>query len=281
MAETLTLNGVDLSTLVSNVESVASLLRTPPRRGLGLSVPGRHGHLRLADRVYDPVDFEMPFFVLGVDDVTGAALRGDAAVTAYYAAADALLLQLHAPVLEFDHGLPDGTVRRTVAELADEVMDFTRQQGSPLFGRVTAPLWVPDAFRVDPTVITVPSFALATGGTRTLVEFAGATAPMADLSITFTGPINNPELHQTATDSFVAYDGVIGSGQSLTIHCDDLADPPLVGTGGLVPDYTKLRYLPPRWFELNPAAGLTVSLVHTGGGSASCSISGHRRFLTG
>lgn len=281
MPEYLHLNGVDLSTLVSNVESIASLLRTPPRRGTGVTVPGRHGVLRRADRPFDVVDFEMPFFVLGVDDVTGASLSGDAAVTAYYSAADTLLVQLHAPVLNFDHGLPDGSVRRTVAELADEVMDFTRQQGAPLFGRVVAPLRVPDAFRVDPTLVEVAPFALTSGGTRVLTEFAGATAPMADLSVTFHGPINNPELHQTDTDSFIAYDGVIGSGQTLTVHCDDSADPPLVGTGGLTPDYTKLRYLPPRWFELDPAAGLTVSLTHTGGGSASCSIEGHKKFLTG
>lgn len=281
MPEFLHLNGVNLSTLVSNVESIASLLRTPPRRGSGITVPGRHGMLRLADRPFDAVEFEMPFFVLGADNVTGASLAGDAAVTAYYAAADTLLTQLHAPVLNFDHTLPGGLVRRTVAELVDEVMDFTRQPGTPLFGRVTAPLWVPDAFRVDPTAVSVPTFSLSSGGTRALTEFTGATAPIADLSITFIGPINNPELHQTATGAFVAYDGVIGAGQTLTIHCDDSVAVPLVGAGGLVPDYTKLRYLPPRWFELDPAAGLTVELRHTGGGSASCSISGFRKFLTG
>lgn len=281
MPESLTLNGATLSTLVSNVESIASLLRTPPRRGSGITVPGRHGVLRLADRPFDILDFEMPFFVLGVDNVTGASLPGDAGVTAFYAAADTLLTQLHAPVLNFDHTLPDGSVRRTVAELADEVMDFTRQQGTPLFGRVIAPLWVPDAFRVNPTLVSVPTFSLVTGGTRALTEFNGSTAPIADLSITFTGPINNPELRQVGTNRFVAYDGVIGTGQTLTIHCDDTVATPLVGAGGLVPDYTKLRYLPPRWFELDPAAGLTVELRHTGGGSASCSISGFRKYLTG
>lgn len=281
MPEFLHLNGVNLSTVVSNVESIASLLRTPPRRGSTVTVPGRHGALRLAERPFDVVDFQMPFFVLGVDNVTGASLAGDAAVTAYYAAADTLLTQLHAPVLNFDHTLPGGLVRRTVAQLADEVMDFTRQQGSPLFGRVLAPLLVPDAFRVDPTLVEVAPFSLTSGGTRTLTEFAGATAPMADLSITFHGPISNPELRQPATNSFIAYDGVIGAGQTLTVHCDDSAPVPLVGTGGLTPNYGLLRYLPPRWFELDPAAGLTVSLTHTGGGSASCSIRGYRKYLTG
>lgn len=281
MPETLHLNGVDLSTLVSNVESISSLLRAPARRGVGITVPGRHGRLRLADRPFDAAEFELPFWVVGADDVTGAALPGDAGVTAFYAAADTLLTQLHAPVLEFDHGLPDGSVRRTVAELAAEIMDFTRVPGSPLFGRVTAPLWLPDAFRYDPVPVEVSAFSLPTTGTRVLSEFAGSTAPIGDLSITFIGPINNPELHQVGTNAFIAYDGVIGGGQTLTIRCDDTVATPLVGTGGLVPDYSKIRYLPPRWFDLDPAAGLTVRLIHTGGGSASCSISGFRKFLTG
>ncbi len=281
MTETLHLNGVDLATRVSNLESLAGLLRIPARRGEGVQVPGRHGLLAHADRPYGAVTKVLPFWVLGADAVTGDSLFGDQELTAFYDNHDALLLQLYAPVLNFDHGLPDGTVRRTIAQVAEEPLDLSREPGTPLFGRLDLTVTVLGGFVVDPMVITVPSFSLATGGTRTLVEFAGATAPMADLSVTFTGPINNPELHQPATGSFIAYDGVIASGRTLTIHCDDLADPPLVGTGGLVPDYTKLRYLPPRWFELNPAAGLTVSLVHTGGGTASCSIAGRRKFLTG
>lgn len=280
MAETLHLNGLDLSTVVSNVESVASMLRAPARRGEGIVVPGRHGRLRLADRPFDAGELILPFWVIGADPATGASLSGDAEVTAFYEAADALLLALHAPVLQFDHGLA-GSTRRINAELAGEPMNFTREEGSPLFGQVAALVSIPDAFWFDPTLVTVPAFSLVTGGTRVLTEFSGATAPMADLSVTFIGPINNPELRQTGTDGFVAYDGVLGAGQTLTIHCDDSVETPLVGTGGLVPDYTKLRYLPPRWFELDPAAGLTVELRHTGGGSASCSISGFRKYLTG
>lgn len=280
MTETLLLNGTDLATLVSNMESLAGMLRSPARRGEGITVPGRHGVLRRADRPFDAVSKVLPFWVIGADQVTGSTLVGDAELTAFYANHDALLTRLHGPTLQFDHGLP-GVVRRTVAEIAEEPLDCSRVPGSPLFGRMDVTVTVFDAFAVDPTAITTEPFSLTSGGDRVMTEFAGATAPMADLSITFIGPVNNPELRQTTTPSFVAYDGVIGSGQTLTIHCDDNAPVPLVGTGGLVPDYTKLRYLPPRWFELNPSAGLTVSLVHTGGGSASCSISGRRKFLSG
>lgn len=281
MTSSLLLNGADLSTLVSNVESIAGLLRTPARRNTGVAVPGRHGWLRRDDRPFDAVEKTLPFWIIGADAITGASLSGDAAVTAFYEAHDTLLSRLHAPTLQFDHGLPGGVVRRTTAELLGDPLDCSLVLGSPLFGRMDVTISVLDAFAVDPTPAETGPFSLTSGGTRVLTEFAGATAPMADLSVTFIGPISNPELRQPATGSFVAYDGVIGSGQTLTVHCDDTAPVPLVGTGGLVPNYALLRYLPPRWFELDPSAGLTVSLTHTGGGSASCSVTGRRKYLTG
>lgn len=281
MGESLFLNGVDLSTLVRNVESLAALLRTPPRRGSNLLVPGRHGQLSRADRPFDAGELVLPMWVVGADEVTGESLAGDAAVTAFYSHVDELVSLLHAPALTFDHTLPDTSVRRVVAELAGgEPLEFTRQVGSPLFGRVDVPISLPDAFWFEPTTTSTGALTFTSGQERTLAEFAGATAPMADLDIVF-GQGNNPELHQVGTDGFVAYDGVIGPGQTLTIHCDDTHPTPLEGTGGLVPDYTKLRYLPPRWFELDPTAGLDVALVHTGGGSMSCTVSGNRKFLTG
>jgi hypothetical protein len=276
--EALTLNGVDLNGLVSNVESVAGLLRTPVRRGESIRVPGRHGALRRADRPYDPGEITLPFWVIGAHPATGVALTGDEEASSYYARADALVALLHAPDLLFEHTLPDGTSRRCRAELADEPLDFTRQAGSPLFGRVSVALSLPDAFWYEPVLRPAGPYTVVTGAPVELAPFAGATAPMAGLQITFTGPINNPELRQPETGSFVAYDAVIGSGQTVTIDCDTET---ITASGGLVVDYTKLRYRPPRWFELDPTAGLEVQLVHTTGGSRMFTVAGQRKFLTG
>jgi hypothetical protein len=64
----------------------------------------------------------------------------------------------------------------------------------------------------------------------------------------------------------------------VTIDCDTET---ITASGGLVVDYTKLRYRPPRWFELDPTAGLEVQLVHTTGGSRMFTVAGQRKFLTG
>ena len=280
MSEKISVNGTDLSTLVRDVESLAGLLRAPARRGDNLEVAGRHGRLRRADRPYDSGEIVLPLWVFGADAGSGINLYGDASVTAFYQQVDELMRIFSAPTLMIDHELPDGSIRRAVGELAQEPQDFTRQLGHPLFGRVVMVVSLPDAFWADVEETSTGPFSLATGAERELVEFAGATAPMTDLDITF-GPGNNPELWQDATGAFVAYDGLIGPGQTLTIHCDDTHATPLVGTGGLVPDYSRLRYRPPRWFELDPTVDMTVRLVHTGGGSQSVTIAGRRKFLTG
>lgn len=279
MTESITVNGVDLATFASRVEDFSGLWVSPATRGDDLLVPGRHGAVQRADAPYDPGLITLPIWLKGVDPATGALVPGTT-VADLRARVDEMSKLFNAPTLTIDHEV-DGQVRRATGHLVRESTPFTRERSSPAFARFTATIAIPAAFWFDPTTVTSGPHSLVTGGTVDLTGFAGATAPMADLQITFTGPISNPELHQTATGSFVAYDGVIASGQTLTVHCDDTIAAPLVGTGGLTPNYTLLRYKPPRWFELNPSAGLTVELRHTGGGSAAFTVVGNRRFLTG
>ena len=276
MPELITVNGTSLDRLVSNVESLAGLLRTPQRRGESILVPGRHGRLSRADRPYDQGQIVLPMWVVGADAASGATLSGDAGVTAFYARVDELIGLFCRSSVTIDHTLPSGQVRRAVCELAEEPLDFTRQLGSPLFGRVSVALSIPDGCWFEPTTRTSGPYAVPTNGTVTLSEFTGATAPMADLTVTFTGPLNNPQL-TAANGSFVAYDGLVTAGQSLVIDTG-LEEAKL---NGVHIDYTKLRYRAPRWFEVDPTAGLTVSLVHTSGGNGQFTVSGRRKFLTG
>ncbi len=281
--ESITVNGVDLSSLVRNVESLAGLLRTPEQLGDNLVIPGRHGRLRQAGRTFDAGEIVLPLWVVGADAVTGANLSGDPAVTSYYARVDELVRLLHATTLTVDHTLPDGSVRRAVAEMADEPMDFTRQLGAPLFGRVVVTLTVPDAFWSDLSAVTAGPNVFSTGGTAALTGFAGATAPMDELVVTF-GPGANPELTQPASGYLLAYDGVIAAGQQLQVDTATWSVGP--GSGSVwTPDVTKVRFGPEsRFFSLQPEPGgvaPTVRLTHTGGGQVSVTIVGKRRFLTG
>lgn len=277
MPEQIRVNGVDLDRLVSNVGSLAGLLRAPPRRGTGTVVPGRHGVLRPATRAFGPGRLTLPMWVAGADAVTGDNLAGDPAVTAFYALVDELVGLFHAPMVTITHELPAGETRRAVGDLVDEPMDFTRQLGSPLFGQVSVELELPDPFWFDPAEVTA-SGTVATGGFVDLAPFAGSTGPVADGVVTF-GPGSNPTLIQGG--AFVAYDGIIAAGRQLTVDCGDWS----LGTGsGTVwtPNVALLRYGPgPSWFELDPTGPGQAVLTHTGGGSMFVSFTGRRRYLTG
>lgn len=281
--ESITVNGVDLSSLVRNVESLAGLLRTPERLAGSIAIPGRNGRLRQPGRTFESGEIVLPLWVVGADAVTGANLTGDPAVTSYYARVDELVRLLHAATLTIDHTLPNGSVRRAVAEIADEPLDFTRELGAPLFGRVVVTLTVPDAFWSDLTSVTTGPHLLATGATQALSGFAGATAPMDELVVTF-GPGANPELTQVSSGYLLAYDGVISADRQVQVDTAAWTVGPGSGTAW-TPDVTKLRFGPEaRFFTLLPEAGgvaPTVRLTHTGGGSVSVTVAGKRKYLTG
>lgn len=273
------MNGTDLSTLVRNVESLAGILRAPVKRVEATQVPGRHGDLGRLQHTYAAGGFVLPMWIIGADAVTGATLAGDAAVTSFYTRVDELLALLHAPTLAFDHTLPDGSTRRAVAELTDEPMDFTRQLGSPLFGRVAVPLRIPSGFWVD-LATTTQALSGTTGALLTFTSFAGATAPMDELTVTF-GPSSNPKILNAGI--WLQYKDVIASGRTVVFNSNDWT---FAGTGGLTADFSKIAHVgSARWFELLPATTLgsspQVEWSHTGGGSAQVTLSGRRKYLAG
>jgi len=267
MTEAVTVNSVDLATIGVAMESLAGFLSTAPRRGGNVTLPGRHGALRTTYKQYDSGEVVLPLWVLGDSDAE------------LLANIDAVESLFHAETVTIDHTLPDATVRRAVGEVS-EVLKFAREHHTtPLAAQVSVAVTVPGAFWFDISTATSGPHALATGGTVQLAGFAGATAPMDELVVTF-GPGNNPRLSQPLTGFFVAYDGVIGSGQSLILNT--ASSTPLVGTGGLVVDYSKLRYSgSSRFFELRPSpGGPTVSLTHTTGGTMTVTVAGPRKYLT-
>jgi hypothetical protein len=90
---------------------------------------------------------------------------------------------------------------------------------------------------------------------RPFTEFAGASAPMEDLLVTFS-PQSNPRLTQPYTDIFVQVGRVITAGQTVTV---DTAQWQVYGTGGAAAGlYEDLEYGgrgTTRFFALTPEPG--------------------------
>jgi hypothetical protein len=274
MAERIYANGLDLRTVARNVESLSGLLTSPPRRGSNIEVPGRHGSIPTANKRYAEGEVVLPLWIKGVDEF-GVVGNRDQQLTNFYANLDAVLQTFSAETVIIDHELAAGSTRRALCQLAEPIA-FSRDPASPLFGRASIALTIPGAFWTE-TADRTHTASLATGMGTSATPFAGATAPMDELVITF-GPGNNPELGQG--EVFLAYDGVIGSGRTLVVNTSTWT---AAGTGGLVVDYSKLRHGgSPRWFEIRPEdPAPTLQLSHTGGGSMSVTVTGKRRFLTG
>lgn len=273
----LAVNGTDLSQLAVVVFSKAPLMATPKKRGANVSVPGRHGTIRTPRKRFEENDLVLKCYVLG-SSPDGTVPPGSSAAAELYARADALLRVFAADTVLLTRTMPDGSQRQAVAEVVDS-MDWTRQLGSaPLLAQVNIALTIPSAFWSDAATVT-QTVTGTTGAAQALTAFVGATAPMADLAITFTGPISNPTL--THGSRYVTYNGVISAGRQLVLNTTNWTVSPGTGTSWS-PDPRQVSFGPgPTWLELDPNLNpFQVVLTHTGGGSASCSIAGQRKFLS-
>lgn len=278
----ITVNGVALSTFASRVERMTRT--TPALRGADIPVAGRHGALPVPRRRHNPGLIVWPMWVKGVNPTTGLISAGTT-IDQIRGRYDDMSRLFHADPLDVRYAYPDGTVRQATARLALEPLEFDEQPGAVQFGRFAPALSIPAAFWSDLTAVSVGPTALATGTTTTLAGFAGATAPMDDLTVTF-GPGSNPSLSQPLTGAFVAYDGVIAAGRKLVIDTELWAVTGTIDAGGTwTPAITAIRFGPEsKFFYLTPPSDGTapvVSLVHSGGSTMTVTVAGKRRFLTG
>jgi hypothetical protein len=283
MMEKLTVNGTDLSLYCYPVAHYSGLLTTPPRKSGNLAVAGRHGSLQSPRKRFDEGTVVLPLTVAGATQ-QGTVPAGSTEQQEFYERTDELLMLFFgSDIVTLDHTLPDGSVRRAECEVQD-VLDFTRL---PLgqAARVSVALTIPGAFWSDISTVTAGPTLMQTAGSMSLAAFAGATAPMDDLLITF-GPGSNPTLRQTITDAFLAYDGVIAAGRKLVVNTGTWDVTGTIDAGGTwIPPVTSVRFGPEaKFFYLTPPLKGTapvLSLSHTGGGSMSVTVTGKRRFLTG
>jgi hypothetical protein len=275
VAEGLTVNGVPLDTYAYLVTDVSGLMVAPAKRGENVVVPGRHGRIRAVNKKFDSVDVVLPMWVNGALP-DGSIPTGSSDRIEWFRRRDELLRVLHADPLIIEFTRPDGHAVNTVAEVVDSLA-FERMAMQPeaqlnVALTLNEPFWQ-DADSVSQTVTG------ATGATQALTEFEGATAPMSDLLITVFGPCNNPMLAHG--DRWVKYNGVIASGRQLVLNTEIWKPTP--GTGTIwSPDLRLVEYgeAGAGWFELDPTTSpFNVVFSHTGGGSATATIAGRRKYL--
>lgn len=279
MAETFTINGIDLNNFAWVIQDAGGFGVSPALKDMDIDVAARHGALA-ANRIrYDAGVLTIPMWIKGVDPDTGGLLTGTD-IDQFYKNVDALYRLLSAPVLTIIHTRPDTTARKASGHLI-ATLDMTREVSSPLWGQFKAQIKIPGSFWEDVDPVSETG-SLTTGSSLTLTDFAPSTAPMTDLILTL-GPGNNPQITDDATDVYVAYDDVISSGRQLTINTS--TNVLGIGAGSAwTPDYSKLRHGGDSYlFSIMPnydGSAPSVTLVHTGGGSMSLTVAGPCKYLT-
>ncbi len=277
----LAVNGVDLAEYATIAQSLAGLMSIPKRRGDNLHVPGRHGTLHTTRKLYDENVVVIPFLVAGAKP-DGSMPLGSSEREELYHRADELCRVFAADTVTLEHTLPDGTTRRLVGEVLD-VVSFTRNLGAtPNIAEVKVAIRAAYPFWVDADTVTA-SMTVITGGVGSLAEFAPSTAPIDKMAITFVGPISNPAMVAPATGVYVAYDRIIPAGQKLVIDTNLWTLSPGDGNAWTV-NYGLLRHggASGRWFEIPPGSPVpTVVLTHSGGGTATATISAANTYLIG
>ena len=281
MTEGLTVNGTSLDQLVWNVDDISGLLRAPPRRGDDVETPGRHGRVLSQYKIYDTVDYTLPMWVVGADPVTGLAPSdASAGAQAFHDRLDDLMILFGMQTVVIEYTRPGGTARHASCQVLESI-EPSRLLGGPITGRLVVTLNNPSAFWTESSSQT-GTLTGATGTIFTLAGFDRASAPCDELMIEFVGPISNPEIYQQSVGSYMAYDAVIPAGKKLRVNTATWTADSGDGTPWTV-DFTRFRHggAAARWFELAPeVGGPRVTLTHTGGGTASATITGPRKFLT-
>lgn len=269
---TLFANGVDLSTLCYNVSSLTGRLTVPPRRGKDIDVPGRNGAVRTPNKKFSAGSVVLPMWVIGLDE-SGEVSPGTTNQEVLYENIDRLTRLFSADSVQLIHRLPDGSERRITGQVMDAI-DLSSQAGGTR-AEFAVSLTTADAFWEDVSSV----IATRTGtGLWDVLPFEGATAPMDDLIVKFTGPATNPRL-TNPSGVYVAYNAVLTGSQTASIDCKAWT---VAGTG-ITAAYSAVDHGgDPRWFVLEPGDPTPrVTASQTAGSTGVFVLSGRRKYLVG
>lgn len=276
-AHGLWIGGLDVVKKPIRAVDLSGLLTVSAKRGENMEVPGRSGSIHLPAKLYEGTRAPFQFQLWGT--LPDGSVPPDPSLQLWRDNLRRLGRVLSQPgLVPLVHQLPDGTFREVPVEVA-VALDPEVSKTSD-YGTVAIAFDSPSAFWRGQSTVSIP-LSLANGATRTLTELDTCDAPIEDALVTF-GPCTNPRLADSVTGTFLAYDAVIGSGQTLTINTATLR---MTGTGGLVPDRTKLRThaTDARWLVLQPSTTgpAVVTFTHNGSGSVPVTIVARPSWLWG
>ena len=266
MAQTLIVDGVDLSTL-GTFQARTGLISAPGRAGANLRVPGRDG------TVWQAKDYAESHIVLDYL-VTSADEADYDAVLALFGKRHGLLTV--EKIVGSSHKINYGEVTTVIEP------DFADPGVGVLKIEITFPnpLWV---------AANVTEEAHSGAGAHTFTEFTGMTAPITDATILVHGPADaGVKLTDVVSGSTVTLTEALGSGDVWRLVLRPFrteVGASLDYSGGATSNaivYT--RYAPgPRLFTITPSpATLTPSLSLTGTGltgTSSVSVQARRRYI--
>jgi hypothetical protein len=269
---TLFANGIDLSTLCYNVSSLTGRWTGPPRRGKDVDVPGRHGTVRSPRKKFTSGTVVLPMWVLGCDE-NGEVPSDARSQEVLYHNIDRLTRLFASDTVELVHYLPTGSVRRITGQVMDAI-DLTSQAGGTR-AEFAVSLVTASAFWEDVAAVA----ATRTGtGLWDVVPFSGATAPMDNLVVKFTGPATNPRL-TNPSGVYLAYNAVLTGSQSVSIDCNTWLP---TGTGITASVASVDHGGDPKWFVLEPGDPTPrVTASQTAGSTGVFTLSGRRKYLVG
>lgn len=277
--ETLTVDGVNLKTLATNVESLAATLRSAGRRGANAIVAGRDGSLYTP---YKPVEngiFTLPMWIAPCDVDEGIP-GGSNARKEFYKNLDMItaLFDKDYGLLDVRHTLPDGTIRQAMCDVLTSI-DFTTQGVNPI-AKFVVELINTDSFWKDVTLTNANSSLINSPWTWA----TGGTAPVNDAVYTVTGPITNPRVTDEVSGAYLQYGGTVAGGQTLVMNASNFN---ITGTGGLVPNFGVIVYnrTGGRLMRLTPSRTALLYRVRLTGsgtsGATNLAISGYKKYKVG
>lgn len=184
-------------------------------------------------------------------------------------------------LVHWERMLPDGTMRETWGRCPQAPTPTSLgRQGV----RVSLEIAVPRAFWQDEVITTDATAAgAALPQVLPLASKAGASAPMADLQFTITGPVTNPLITCTSDPTVndqLGFVGVVPAGASLTV---DAGTWTVTAVGMPVPTLDAFTWTGYRLLEVPPAIPgqvPTVQLDGSGGGAGTkLSVAGRAKYL--
>lgn len=277
----LTINGVDPNTYGVYLQSKNGLRVSPLRRGGNIQIPLLDGEIFRPAKRYEPAQMPLVFIIKGVNPATNTVTLGS--YEAHFEQNLSNFMRLvNTDSVILQNTRQDGSIRQCTAEVKD-VLPPVILSKARRWDSLGVAFVVIGAFWEEVGFTNIPSFSLATGGTRLLSEIANATAPMNNMTVTF-GPSNTPRIQHGVTGVFMQYNGIIAAGQVLNIRTITGQLDTTGGSAWTPSDGNLVHAGDSRLFSVRPEPGgaaPTIAITHNTGGTIQTTLSIKQKFFTG